>query len=553
MLGVDERMSGALSGVLSILALVALFGWMTITQGAVPTVEAAASSGSAPAPMPVISRGAPAYASSGSYPASSGNDGDYSTVWRSVVTPSATSPVWLAYDLNGVPAASRGQVAVRWDNGATTDYYSPAVSYGVPRDYVIEANAAGPGAVPTAGWAALVTVTGNSYTTRAHVVDMTGYGWVRMRVTATRGSSGNTDVIMQMDVHDAHLGVQDAWLMLGDSITDEAFAAHNIDGPAWRGGNYPQLVNVARPERFPLVMDGGNGGTTMAWANANKGALLAGFPGRYVSIGYGTNDANQSGALTQQQIGAYYADLLGVIDDVIAQGKVPVVPHVPWGCANGGWLGTNAQALNDYVSAHLPTDRPQAVRGPDLWAYFKANPGLLHDCIHPTYGTTGTDLNGYEQYQRRYLETMLVAVYDGSGGTPTPTSTSPPLTSTSTPTDTPTPAPTNTATSVPTSTATATSTPIPVGPAAPSGFTAARNGWRIALNWVDNATDEAQFVIERSTDDFSSVVSFEVPSNTTSYRDTTVQAGTTYSYRVVAVGATGLRSGPSNVVTVSTR
>jgi fibronectin type 3 domain-containing protein len=74
------------------------------------------------------------------------------------------------------------------------------------------------------------------------------------------------------------------------------------------------------------------------------------------------------------------------------------------------------------------------------------------------------------------------------------------------------------------------------------------------LRWVDNATNEAKFVIERSTDSsFSSVVPFEVPSNTTSYRDRTVQASTTYFYRVFAVSATGLRSGPSNVATVSTK
>jgi hypothetical protein len=134
--------------------------------------------------------------------------------------------------------------------------------------------------------------------------------------------------------------------------------------------------------------------------------------------------------------------------------------------------------------------------------------------------------------------------------------------STNTPTPVPpTPTPTNT-TASPTATLTntavvapATATPMPTAraPAAPSSLTAARIGWRIALNWVDNATNEAKFVIERSTDNFSSVDPFEVPANTTGYRDTTVQARTTYSYRVFAVSATGLRSGPSNVATVSTR
>ena len=47
-----------------------------------------------------------------------------------------------------------------------------------------------------------------------------------------------------------------------------------------------------------------------------------------------------------------------MVDYVLGQNKVPVVPHIPWGCASGGWLGTNAKTLNDYIDQHLFTDRP---------------------------------------------------------------------------------------------------------------------------------------------------------------------------------------------------
>jgi hypothetical protein len=172
--------------------------------------------------------------------------------------------------------------------------------------------------------------------------------------------------------------------------------------------------------------------------------------------------------------------------------------------------------------------------------------------VWQTWGTSCADLSLILSFDGTpkspngtYYKTRLAAV---TQSTPTSTGTAA-VTATSTPTSTPVlPTPTNTM--VP---ATATGTPTASAPAAPSNLTAARNGWRIALKWVDNATNEAKFVIERSTDNFSSVVSFEVPSNTTSYRDTTVQAHTTYSYRVFAVSATGLRSGFSNVVTASTR
>jgi hypothetical protein len=412
-------------------------------------------------PMPVISRGVPAYASAGGASAGYANDGDYATAWRSGTAPSAGNPRWLAYDLSPVAAARRASVVFAWYNDATGDYYSADVYYSLPRDYTLEANAApgqaqGVAAAPTSGWVTLATVTGNLHTGRAHPLDLAGYNWVRMRVTAARGSAGNTDVALQADVHDAAQGNQDSWLMLGDSITMEGFLHHNIDGAAWAGGNYQQLIAAARPGSFPLVLDGGNGGMTMAWANANKAALLAPFGGRYVSIAYGTNEANQAGALTAQQVAAYYADLLAIVDSVLARGQVPVVPRVPWGCT--GALGANAKLLNDHVDARLPVDRPQAVRGPDLWTYFKNNPGLLRDCVHPTFNAPAGQLNGYEQFQRQWRDAMLATVYNASGTPPPPTTTP---TVTLTPTQTAIPAtPTSTNTPVP-PTATATKTPVP--------------------------------------------------------------------------------------------
>jgi hypothetical protein len=102
-----------------------------------------------PEPMIVISRDTPAYASSESYPASSANDDDYNSPWRSSGTVSESSPAWLAYDLSGVPAAQRQQVLVVWYNTANYlydyDIFGPATSYNLPEDYRIEGNAAAGG------------------------------------------------------------------------------------------------------------------------------------------------------------------------------------------------------------------------------------------------------------------------------------------------------------------------------------------------------------------------------------------------------------------------
>src|SRR5262249_1597167 len=57
-------------------------------------------------PLPVISRNAPAYTNSfNAYDPSRADDGNYATLWRTNDVPTASSPIWLAYDLSGVPTA----------------------------------------------------------------------------------------------------------------------------------------------------------------------------------------------------------------------------------------------------------------------------------------------------------------------------------------------------------------------------------------------------------------------------------------------------------------
>jgi hypothetical protein len=363
--------------------------------------------------MTVISRSVPAFASGG-YAASNGNDNDYSTTWRSIQVPSVSSPKWLAYNLSGVPAAKRGQVVVWWANNYTSDYLNAtnAPFYTVPKNYTLQANAAPGGAsAPTSGWVTLTTVTENTFPVRTHSLDLSGYNWIRMSVTASRGGSGNNDVSFQMDVFDASQGSADSWIILGDSLTQEGLLPLNIDGSAWTGGNLAQLVATARPERFPMIVHAGNGGMNMDWANANKAALLAPFAGEYVAINYGTNDANTGSPLSQAAIDAYYADLIAIVDYVESLGKTAVVPKIPWGCTAS--LAANAQALNNHVDANLFTARPNVVRGPDLYTYFQANQNYVRsDCLHLTY-SAASGLNGYEQYQRLWRDAMIANVYGG--------------------------------------------------------------------------------------------------------------------------------------------
>jgi len=95
---------------------------------------------------------------------------------------------------------------------------------------------------------------------------------------------------------------------------------------------------------------------------------------------------------------------------------------------------------------------------------------------------------------------------------------------------------------------------------APSNLTAARSGslskQRIDLNWKDNSSSEAGFVVERSTtSSFTTnlVTSQQLAKDTTSYSDRSLKRLTTYYYRVFAVSSTGTRSAPSNVASATTK
>src|SRR4051812_5594578 len=58
-------------------------------------------------PMPLISRGAPAFASAGD--AKAANDDKPDSSWST-----DKMPAWLAYDVSAAPEAQRGQVLISW-------------------------------------------------------------------------------------------------------------------------------------------------------------------------------------------------------------------------------------------------------------------------------------------------------------------------------------------------------------------------------------------------------------------------------------------------------
>lgn len=89
-------------------------------------------------------------------------------------------------------------------------------------------------------------------------------------------------------------------------------------------------------------------------------------------------------------------------------------------------------------------------------------------------------------------------------------------------------------------------------PAAPSNLTAtAVSASQINLAWVDNSSDEANFVVERKTGTQSFAPIVTLPANTTTYQNTGLIKNTSYTYRVKATNANG-SSAYSNEATAKT-
>lgn len=78
------------------------------------------------------------------------------------------------------------------------------------------------------------------------------------------------------------------------------------------------------------------------------------------------------------------------------------------------------------------------------------------------------------------------------------------------------------------------------GPNAPTSLTATQNGAQADLAWTDNATDETGFVVERKRGGSPNYYQIATPAaNATSYSDTTVDPGYTYTYRIKARNGSG--------------
>jgi hypothetical protein len=327
--------------------------------GDVPPPDSTAPAGS----MRLISRTAPIYGSNGPTAFRGpdlARDGVPNTGW------SPTSlPGWLAYDLSATPVAQRQQGVVVWNGVHSYGYLSTSGSPpgdALPVDYTIEVNMApGGGQPPTDGWSRVAGVQGNTLGSGQHVVQMGGANWIRLAITRSSDSSGGLEI--DFDVYSAPNGATDSWLFMGDSITHITFPYAICD--------VPHRVNAINPDRWPAVIEAGIGGSGAGSTVGIIDDTIRVFPGRYVVLAYGTNDhANE-----------FPASMETLVQHVLAAGKIPVIPHIPWSSASN--IQTDGPPENAAIDA-LYARYPQIVRGPDLWTVFMNRTDLIAPGdVHP--------------------------------------------------------------------------------------------------------------------------------------------------------------------------
>ncbi len=90
-----------------------------------------------------------------------------------------------------------------------------------------------------------------------------------------------------------------------------------------------------------------------------------------------------------------------------------------------------------------------------------------------------------------------------------------------------------------------------VVPLAPTSLNGTLVNSQVTLTWVDNATNETGFKIERKLSNGVYSLISTVAANTTTYTDASVATGQTYTYRVYSYNTTGNSTSYSNEFTVS--
>jgi lysophospholipase L1-like esterase len=357
--------------------------------------------------LTLVSRNIPAFTNDdcgGKFSASMANNGAYGEGWRGCKTPSVKEPVWIAYDISSVPVPKRSRALVVWYNEDTSPYdhtmifQQPSPGYNNPGTYTIEVNPAAGGVVPQQGWVTLVSVEKNILHSRQHVLALKGFNWVRLSVASSDGTKDNSGTALNMDIYDASKGLNDDWIFIGDSVTQMSMH-HQIFECKYGKGTFSQLIADKLPGYFPAQENGGTGYMQSTDGAGHIEEWMRIFPGKYVGLAYGTNDA-----WNRMDPELFYNNYKIMVEAVIKAGKVPLVPKIPWS-SKIKEIQEHGFILNAKID-ELYRKYPQIIKGPDYWDYYKKNPELLSpDGVHPSWP------DGLFVYRKMWAECALKQVY----------------------------------------------------------------------------------------------------------------------------------------------
>ncbi|MBK9517569.1 MAG: hypothetical protein IPO09_09490 [Anaeromyxobacter sp.] len=322
-----------------------------------PVVGAGPTPAGALVPTPLVSRGCPVAASSRG--AEALVDGAYRTDAWGGGRPSPERPAWAAVKLP--PGLTR--VLVAWTSSHNHDLFEQF--YGAPVDYRLETSADSSDGADGA-WRTALEVRDNPARTRAHAIGFEGQRWVRLVVTRLPARVNEWGLFLdELEVHDLSRGGDDVWVFLGDSI-----AAGVYDRAPDHQPSFARAVAAARPGYFPVMVNAGLPRLRSWEAIDRVDEVLALYPeARVVAVTIGSNDAD---------LPRLRAALLGVVGKIRAAGKIPLLSNIPYQTKYGqDYVAVKNEVVDEVVRGQ------RLLPGPDLYAWFKARPGQLHDGLHP--------------------------------------------------------------------------------------------------------------------------------------------------------------------------
>jgi len=336
-------------------------------------------------PNPRISIGKPTFGKTAN--SSYVDDGKFLTSGWGGGSPSPANPVWVAEHLGSGPT----HVLLEWNAGFNYNYADPITptsaptsDYGSPLNYAIYTSSnSTTGADGT--WTLVATVTSNTYRTRSHSFDFTGMSWVKMSVTAVPTFSANGLSLDEIEVYDTSFSfsrgrkAEDTWFFMGDSIT--AFwanraSATGTNDPASHQPSFASWINIYTTNNFPSMINGGIGGETSANALARLAQNLVDNPDyHYWALCYGANDSAGNNTNTA----SFKANMQAMITMLLANGRVPVIPHIAY-TLDG--QHNNIPLFNAVIDQLVATNHILA--GPDCYTYFMNNTNDFQtDGLHP--------------------------------------------------------------------------------------------------------------------------------------------------------------------------